>query len=112
MSSITISSEDELRARLATDGPHWLFKHSNACGISSAAFAEYEQHLQEHGDQPAAHLIIQNSRPLSNLTAQLLGRVHQSPQVFLLRGDQVLWTATHWSITAPALAAAWNDHAP
>ncbi|TVR44482.1 MAG: bacillithiol system redox-active protein YtxJ [Planctomycetota bacterium] len=111
MSSTAITNETALREWISSDEPRWLFKHSNACGISTAAFDAYHEHLQVHPEQPSAHLVIQTHRPLSNLTAEILGRVHQSPQLFLIRGGEVLWTATHWSISAAAMASAWDAHA-
>ncbi|TVR09517.1 MAG: bacillithiol system redox-active protein YtxJ [Planctomycetota bacterium] len=107
--STPIEEESQLEAYIADEQPGWLIKHSNACGISSAAFEQYQQHCQANPEQRAAHIIIQTHRPLSNRTAEILGRVHQSPQLFLLQGGQVLWAATHWSITAEAMAAAWAE---
>lgn len=108
--STAIEDEAQLEAFIADEQPGWLIKHSNSCGISAAAYEQYQQHCQAHSDQRSGHIIIQTHRPLSNRTAEILGRVHQSPQLFLLRGGEVLWSATHWSITAEAMAAAWDEH--
>ena len=98
----TLTSEAEAEAFLAEPGPRWLLKHSNACPISFAALEQVEQHLAT-GGLPAALVVIQASRPLSNWLSVRLARVHQSPQLFLLDGGTVRWAATHWSITAEAM---------
>jgi bacillithiol system protein YtxJ len=109
--STEITDEASLKAHIASDEPVWLIKHSITCGISDAAYGEYNAYLAAHPEAKAAHILIQKQRPLSNLTAELLGRVHQSPQLFLLAKSEVLWTATHWSITAAAMDAAYQEAA-
>jgi len=90
---------------LAQPGPRWILKHSNTCPISSAALEQVEAHLAAQ-PLPAALVVVQEARPVSNWLAAHLGRVHQSPQLFLIDGGQVRWAASHWSITADAMAAA------
>lgn len=104
-----IISEEALKSHLASEEPVWLIKHSITCGISDAAYGEYNAYLAANPDNKAAHILIQKQRPLSNLTAELLGRVHQSPQLFLVKNGEVLWTATHWSITAAAMQTAYQE---
>ena len=107
--STEITSEEALKQHIASEEPVWLIKHSITCGISDAAYGEYNAYLAAHPEASAAHILIQKQRPLSNLTAEILGRVHQSPQLFLLKNGEVLWTATHWSITAAAMDAAFKE---
>ncbi len=102
---ITLTTEAEAEAFLTAPGPRWLLKHSNACPISFAALEQVEAHLAA-GSLPAALVVIQDSRPLSNWLSVRLARVHQSPQLFLLNGGSVTWAATHWSITAEAMTKA------
>ncbi len=106
MSILLLTSEADLDRFLATPGSVWLFKHSNACGISSAAHDEVTRFLQDHPEQPAAMVVVQTHRPLSTLIANRLKYVHQSPQLFLLKDGKVVWSATHWSITAAAMESA------
>jgi bacillithiol system protein YtxJ len=103
-----VSSQPEVEALLASPSPAWLFKHSNACGTSAAAFSEFSDYLAAHPDQLAGLLVVQTQRPLSSWVATLLRYVHQSPQLFLLRAGAVMWQASHWSITAGAMDAAWR----
>ena len=107
--SIEITDEASLKAHLASEEPVWLIKHSITCGISDAAYGEYNGYLAAHPEAKAAHILIQKQRPLSNLTADLLGRVHQSSTDILSENGEVLWTATHWSITAAAMDAAYKE---
>ena len=101
-----VSSQSEVEALLASPSPAWLLKHSLTCGTSAAALDEFNEYLAAHSDQQAGLLVVQTQRPLSNWVATRLGYVHQSPQLFLLRAGAVVWQASHWSITAGAMAAA------
>ncbi len=95
-----------VEALLALPRPAWLLKHSNACPTSFAALEAFNAHLAAHPDEPAGLLVIQEQRPLSNWVATRFGRVHQSPQLFLLSNGKVAWMATHWGITAAAMSTA------
>lgn len=97
----------DLEALLAKPGPQWIFKHSDTCSISAEAFTEVGAFLAAH-PQPCALIVVQHQRPLSNWLSTRLGRVHQSPQLFLVDGGAVVWTASHWSITAAAMEKAFS----
>jgi len=101
-----LASEAEVDALMSAPGPTWLLKHSNSCSISSAALDEVNRFLGDHPDQQAGVVVVQSHRPLSNHVSQRLKFVHQSPQLFLLKDGKVVWSATHWSITADAMTAA------
>ncbi len=102
----SLTSEAEVEALLAQPGPVWLFKHSNACPISFAAHDEVAAWCAAHPQAAGGMIVIQERRPLSNWLATRLGRIHQSPQLFLVRGGQVAWMATHWGVTGAAMDAA------
>jgi bacillithiol system protein YtxJ len=101
-----LASEADVESLVSSPGPAWLLKHSNACSVSGAAYDEVERFLGENPEHKAGVVVVQSHRPLSNHISQRLKFVHQSPQLFLLKGGRVLWSATHWSITAEAMAAA------
>ena len=89
--------------------PVLLFKHSLTCPISSRALDEYRRFLAERpeGDPTICALVeIQKARPVSDAIAERTGVRHESPQALLLRGGEVAWHASHWSIRADALAGA------
>lgn len=82
----------------------WILKHSATCPTSAAALAEVESYLATHAGEAAGMVVVQRDRPLSNWIATRLGRVHQSPQLFLVQAGSVVWSTSHWSITAAAMA--------
>ncbi len=103
-------TEADAEALIAGAQPAWLFKHSRTCPVSQAAFDRVLAWLAAHPGERAGMLVVQDQRPLSNWVAQRLGRVHQSPQLFLVAGGKVLWDASHWSITGEAMDAARGRH--
>ncbi len=98
-----LKAEAEAEALIASPEPAWLFKHSNTCPTSSAALDEFRGYLTAHPHEPAGMLVVQTQRPLSNWLATRLKRTHQSPQLFLVKAGAIVWTASHWSITAAAM---------
>ncbi len=104
----SVSEIDELIAR-SLETPVMLLKHSLTCPISKAALSQYQRFLEgrPEGDAAVYHLVeIQNAREVSTEIAQRTGVRHESPQALLLRGGEVAWHASHWSIRAAALASA------
>jgi bacillithiol system protein YtxJ len=87
----------------------WFLKHSLTCGISTAAWREFERFAGDHPVERAVRFClieIQPSRPISRALAERLEVRHQSPQAILVRGGKAVWQATHFSITCRALTAA------
>ena len=68
----TLVDDDGLDRALGAPGRMWIFKHSNACPVSLAALEQVERHLAAH-DEPAAMVVVQTHRPLSNRIASRLG---------------------------------------
>ena len=81
--------------------PVVIFKHSLTCPISAAAYDQMERF-----DREVALIEVQRARELSKEIENRLGVAHESPQVIVLRNGQVVWDASHFSITADAVAAA------
>lgn len=84
--------------------PVLLFKHSRFCGVSCEALDELQAHI-EHADGPATYkmITVQTHRPVSDAAAKRLGLRHQTPQAILLRDEKIVWTASHFRITATQL---------
>ena len=105
-----LSTPDELDRLFSASGerPVWLFKHSLTCWISDEARREFEQFVADSAaeDHEFALLEIQRVENLSQAVAERTGVRHESPQALLIRDGKAAWTASHWSITAEALAAA------
>ena len=97
---------DELH-RLIADSesrPVLLFKHSYTCGVSMEALDELVAHLNE-GSTAAqyAMVTVQTHRAVSNAVTQKLGVRHETPQALLIRGGRVVWSASHFRVTAAAV---------
>lgn len=90
-------------AESSKERPVVIFKHSLTCPISAAA---YEQMTQFDGE--VALIEVQRARALSNEVESRLGIAHESPQVIVLSSGQVIWTASHFRITALAVSEAVN----
>jgi bacillithiol system protein YtxJ len=60
---------------------------------------------QEHPEVPVYLVDVIRQRPLSREIAAHLGIQHESPQAILIRGGAVGWHASHYEVTAEALAA-------
>ena len=98
----TVSFE-ELTDR-SKDRPIVIFKHSLTCPISSAAYDRMEAF-----DGEVALVEVQRARPLSAEIENRLGVAHESPQVIVLSNGQVVWSASHFGITAEAVAVAVRE---
>ena len=81
--------------------PAVVFKHSNSCGISARAYGQMSKLAQ-----PVGLVIVQKARALSDEIAERTGVAHETPQVFIFRNGEVLWSASHGQIKAEAVEAA------
>jgi bacillithiol system protein YtxJ len=86
---------------LSHERPVLLFKHSNACPISARAYKQMEQ---LKGD--VAIVVVQKSREVSRDVETRTGVRHESPQAFVLRNGEVVWSASHFDITSDAVESA------
>ncbi len=107
---------DELHRLLAESEsrPVLLFKHSYTCGVSVEALDELVAHLNDRGPKgsaPQRHdflpqyamVTVQTHRAVSNAIAQKLGVRHETPQALLVRNGRVVWSASHFRVTAAAV---------
>ena len=84
--------------------PAIIFKHSDSCGVSARAHGQLSQI-----ERPVGLVIVQKARALSDEIAARTGVEHETPQVFILRDREVLWTASHGQIRAEAVEAALRE---
>ena len=91
--------------------PVLLFKHSYACGTSAEALDELIAHLDEQrrDDTDYAVVTVQTHREISNAVSSRLGVRHETPQALLIRHGRVIWSASHFRVTADAMAKALDD---
>ena len=73
--------------------PVALLKHSDSCGISAHILFQLGE-----VDGDIHVLVIQENRPLSNVTAERTGHRHQSPQAFVIKDGKPIYHATHYGI--------------
>ena len=98
---------DESRER-----PVLFFKHSLTCPISTRAFSELQSYLDNADPRASYKLItVQSARLVSDELASKLKLEHQSPQAILVQNGRELWNASHYQITASALAEAIQNAA-
>ena len=81
-----------------------LFKHSLTCPISAGAYQEMERVAGEVG-----LVVVQKARPVSDEIAARTGVRHESPQALVLRDGRVVWSASHWNVTAEAVGGALRE---
>jgi bacillithiol system protein YtxJ len=106
-----IEDLDRLLAQTA-ERPLLLFKHSLTCGTSAEALDELVDHLNEDKlDARYAIVTVQSHRELSNAVAARLGIRHETPQALLIRDGRVIWSASHFRVTAAAVQSAIRSHA-
>ncbi len=100
---------DEFERLLAESARHplVLFKHSYSCGTSAEALDELLAHLDAHaGVARFAIVTVQTDRALSTAISARLGIRHETPQALLVRGGRVVWSASHFRVTAEEIGRA------
>jgi bacillithiol system protein YtxJ len=85
--------------------PVIVFKHSDACSISSRAYREMEK-----VEADVNLLVVQTAREISRELANLTGVRHETPQVIVLRDGKAVWNASHFDVLAAAVAKALESH--
>jgi bacillithiol system protein YtxJ len=106
-----IEDLDRLLAQ-TSDRPLLLFKHSLTCGTSAEALDELIDHLNvDKLDARYAIVTVQSHRELSNAVSARLGVRHETPQALLIRNGRVIWSASHFRVTAASVQSAIRSHA-
>ncbi len=83
------------------NGPVVLFKHSLTCPISANAYDE-----MTHVGGDVGLVVVQSARDVSREVETRTGVRHESPQALVLRDGEVVWSASHWNVTARSVAEA------
>ena len=96
---------DEL-LRQSGEQPVILFKHSDTCGISARAYREMTSL-----EKPVALVTVQKARALSNEIESRFALPHETPQVLVVRDGLLVWSASHFRITADAVTRAVEEAA-
>jgi bacillithiol system protein YtxJ len=78
-----------------------IFKHSTRCGISAMMLRRFERNWKAHVAKTDFYLLdLIARRDLSDKVSERLQFRHESPQVLLLRGTQIVQTASHGRISS------------
>ena len=104
-----LSTLDDLDAAIARSAhrPVVIFKHSPTCGTSAQAHESILELLA--GQPPEADwfvVSVRANREVSTAIANRFGVRHESPQVLILNAGTVVWHASHFRVTGPALREA------
>jgi len=87
-----------------------IFKHSRTCGTSAMAEEEVLEFLE--GGRcavPVWRVEVWSHRDVSNAVATRFGVRHETPQVLFVRDGQVVWSASHFRVTAAAIEQKLRD---
>src|SRR6187402_1945015 len=91
----TIPALDDFLA--SAKGPVLLYKHSATCGRSAIAREEIHSLVANPpGPVSVGMIVVQSARRVSNEVARRFAVRHESPQVLLIEGGRVVWTASHF----------------
>jgi bacillithiol system protein YtxJ len=110
---LTHLDQVEELVRESATRPVLIFKHSTSCGTSAQAMDELLEHL-DHADAADARyavVTVQSHRAISNGIAQRFAVRHETPQALLIVDGRVTWAASHFRVTAKAMAATIRDAA-
>ena len=91
----------EQAIKSSNDRPIAIFKHSTSCPRSAFAKLRLVQAAEEMNKHMSVYYLdLLRYRAISNAVAQILGIVHQSPQLIVLSKEKVCYHASHESISA------------
>ena len=91
----------------SAERPVLIYKHSLTCGSSAAAFEELQDLLAEPSFGVAVGMVkVQLARAVSNEIARRFGVRHESPQILLIKGGRVAWSASHFNVTTESISGA------
>lgn len=100
---IELVSIDQLTSILknSENKPVLLFKHSTRCSISSMALNRFENEWDKTNDSADLYYLdLLNYREISGEIESATNVVHQSPQVIVIKNNEVIYEASHNSISA------------
>ena len=79
--------------------PVVFFKHSGRCNISAMAHNRFEDYAKEIDENSFLFMIdVVNHRPASLHAAEMLGVLHQSPQVLIIYQGKAIFDNSHGAI--------------
>src|SRR5204862_8252113 len=79
----------------ANGGAEVIMKHSNTCGVSRRAYGEMSSF-----EGPGGLITVQEAREVSNEIEKRTGVPHETPEVLILRNDEVIFNVSHFQMNA------------
>ena len=103
---VSVGDSRELEGLFARshERPVLIFKHSLTCPISAAAYDEMRRVGRE-----VSLVVVQKARDVSKEVESRTGVRHESPQALILRNGSVVWSASHWKVTAEEVGRALGE---
>lgn len=97
---LTDSSQLEDLKKESNDLPVAIFKHSTTCGISKMVLRKFEREydIPQEAEVKLYFLDLLANRDLSNTIAEKFGVRHESPQMIILKNEQVVHNSSHQAI--------------
>jgi bacillithiol system protein YtxJ len=85
--------------------PFWIFKHSDTCPISKAAWNQFQAYVAGQSSPETEFYMVEvkHARSVSNKIAEDLALKHESPQAILVQKKTMKWNTSHHSITKEKL---------
>lgn len=80
-----------------------FFKHSTRCGISKMVLNRFESEWTNNEGYSLFFIDLLAHREVSNQLAEISGVTHQSPQVILIKNNEVIHDASHNGIKASTI---------
>jgi len=81
------------------DKPQLIYKHSHRCSICFLAKEELEEVGIELNNITDLYMVnVINQREVSNAIASKLNVRHESPQVIILKDEEIVWKGSHWDV--------------
>ncbi len=106
MNWVALTEEIQLNdiISISASKPVLIFKHSTGCGISRMALKNFERDFDFSENEIALYFLdLLSYRTLSNAIAEKFGVPHQSPQVLLIKNEDVIYDDSHYSISIEAI---------
>ncbi len=98
-----ISSEEEIVKILksSNERKQVVYKHSPSCGVSYFALRNLNDQELLGNPEIDFHLIdVISERSVSKSFAEKVKVRHESPQIFVIKNEEVIWHASHNSVNA------------
>ncbi len=85
----------------SNEQPQVVFKHSGSCSVSFFAKRNVDSPSLWEGKEAGLHIIdVIRHRPISLGFAERVNIRHESPQLFVIKDGEVIWSGSHQQVNA------------